>query len=106
MSCAPAQIGNHEAVNLTGFIRRSRRRHCRRRQRGAAGLRGQRRLRLDQGLAFRARPALARLCASEALAGYLGPEYPRLYAVCKTEEPEAFERHIGAREYAWYLQPE
>ncbi len=39
-------------------------------------------------------------------ADYLGPEYPRLYAACKTEELEAFERHIGAREYAWDLQPE
>ena len=60
----------------------------------------------DEDLPFRPRPALARLVESEVLAEYLGPEYPRLYAACKTEELEAFERHIGAREYAWYLQPE
>ncbi|MCH7796613.1 MAG: glutamine synthetase, partial [Proteobacteria bacterium] len=60
----------------------------------------------DEDLPFRVRPALARLIESEVLADYLGPEYPRLYAACKTEELEAFERHIGAREYAWYLQPE
>ncbi|MCH7795655.1 MAG: glutamine synthetase [Proteobacteria bacterium] len=60
----------------------------------------------DEDLPFRPRPALARLVESEVLADYLGPEYPRLYAACKTEELEAFERHIGAREYAWYLQPE
>ena len=47
--------------------------HCRRRQRGAAGLPGQRRLRL-RGVPFRPRPALERLCASEVLADYLGPE--------------------------------
>ena len=60
----------------------------------------------DEDLPFRPRPALARLVESEVLADYLGPEYPRLYAACKTEELKAFERHIGAREYAWYLQPE
>ena len=60
----------------------------------------------DEELPFRPRPALERLCASETLADYLGPEYPRLYAACKSEELEAFEHHIGAREYAWYLQPD
>ena len=60
----------------------------------------------DQDLPFRPRPALARLVESEVLTDYLGPEYPRLYAACKTKELEAFERHIGTREYDWYLQPE
>ncbi len=60
----------------------------------------------DEELPFRPRPALARLVESEVLADYLGTEYPRLYAACKTEELKAFERHISAREYAWYLQPD
>ena len=60
----------------------------------------------DQGLPFRPRPALERLCASEVLVDYLGTGYPRRYAACKTEELEAFENRIGAREHAWYLQPE
>ncbi len=58
----------------------------------------------NAGFAFDA--ALARLVESEVLAEYLGPEYPRLYAACETEELDAFERHIGTRGYAWYLQPE
>jgi len=60
----------------------------------------------DEDLPFRPRPALARLVESEVLAGYFGREYPGLYAACKTAELDAFENHIGAREYAWYLQPE
>ncbi len=60
----------------------------------------------DEDLPFRPRPALARLLASEVLADYLGPTYPRLYAACKTAELDAFESHIDAREYAWYLQPD
>lgn len=52
------------------------------------------------------RPALARRVESEVLADDLGPEYPRLYAARKTKVLEAFERHIGAREYAYYPQPE
>jgi glutamine synthetase len=60
----------------------------------------------DEALPFRLRPALARLLAARVLADYLGAEYPRLYAACKGAELDAFERHIGAREYAWYLQPD
>ena len=40
------------------------------------------------------------------LAEYFGSAYPPLYAACKTAELDTFENHIGAREYAWYLQPE
>ncbi len=60
----------------------------------------------DEGLPFRPRPALARLLESEVLAEYFGADYPGLYAACKSAELDAFETHIGAREYAWYLQPE
>ena len=38
------------------------------------------------------------------LLDYLGTGYLHRYAAGKTEELEAFENHIGAREYAWYLQ--
>ena len=60
----------------------------------------------DEDLPFRPRPALARLVESEVLADYFGREYPGLYAACKTAELDAFENHIDAREYAWYLQPD
>ena len=60
----------------------------------------------DTDLPFRLRPALARLRESEVLADYFGAEYPGLYAACKSAELDAFENHIDAREYAWYLQPE
>ena len=61
---------------------------------------------VDEDLPFRPRRALERLLESEVLADYFGPEYPRVYAACKMRELDAFESHIGAREYAWYLQPE
>jgi glutamine synthetase len=60
----------------------------------------------DDDLPFRPRPALARLLESKILAGYFGAEYPGLYAACKNAELDAFENHIDAREYAWYLQPD
>jgi glutamine synthetase len=60
----------------------------------------------DEDLPFRPRPALARLRESEVLAGYFGADYPGLYAACKSAELDAFENHIDAREYAWYLQPD
>jgi len=60
----------------------------------------------DADLPFRLRPALARLLESEVLAEYFGAEYPSLYAACKSAELDAFENHIDAREYAWYLQPD
>jgi len=60
----------------------------------------------DEDLPFRPRPALERLLESEVLADYFGGAYPGLYAACKLAELDAFENHIDAREYAWYLQPE
>ena len=60
----------------------------------------------DKDLPFRPRPALARLLESEVLEDYFGADYPGLYAACKSAELDAFENHIGAREYAWYLQPD
>ncbi len=60
----------------------------------------------DEDLPFRPRRALARMLDSDVLADYFGAEYLRIYAACKSEELDAFEAHIGAREYAWYLQPE
>ncbi len=60
----------------------------------------------DEDLPFRPRRALERMLASEVLAGYFGADYLRAYAACKTAELDTFEDHIGAREYAWYLQGE
>jgi glutamine synthetase len=60
----------------------------------------------DPDLPFRPRRALERMLESETLATYFGADYMRTYAACKTAEYDKFERHVGAREYAWYLQPE
>ena len=60
----------------------------------------------DPDLPFRPRRALESMLASETLATYFGGDYLRTYAACKTAEYDKFERHIGAHEYAWYLQPE
>jgi glutamine synthetase len=43
---------------------------------------------------------------SRTLATYFGADYLNTYAACKTAEYDKFERHISAREFAWYLQPE
>ncbi|MFQ5773921.1 MAG: glutamine synthetase family protein [Kiloniellaceae bacterium] len=60
----------------------------------------------DEDLPFRPRRALERLERSQVLADYFGAEYLRAYVACKTAELDAFEDHIGAREYEWYLQAE
>lgn len=60
----------------------------------------------DEGLPFRPRRALETLADSRVLADYFGADYIEAYAACKTAELDAFDEHISAHEYAWYLQPE
>jgi glutamine synthetase len=60
----------------------------------------------DPELPLRPRRALERMLESQSLAAYFGADYLRTYAACKFAEYDKFERHIGAREFAWYLQPE
>lgn len=47
--------------------------------------------------------ALAALEQGQILPDYLGQEYCQMYLICKTEEMEAFQRHISNLEYEWYL---
>lgn len=40
---------------------------------------------------------------SQVLMDYLGDDFCRVFSACKKEEREAFNRHISALEYRWYL---
>ena len=57
----------------------------------------------DPGIPRRWEVALARMQGSAVLRDYLGADYVELYCATKRAEQEAFERHIGPREYQWYL---
>lgn len=58
----------------------------------------------DAALPMRPRRALELLMASKVLPGYLGADYPTLYAACKEAEYDEFDWLISPQEYDWYLQ--
>ena len=43
------------------------------------------------------------MAESSLLPAYLGADYPRTYAACKSKELESFEAQIAPIEYSWYL---
>lgn len=57
----------------------------------------------DPSLPDNWKEALAALEQGKILPDYLGKEYCKMYIACKTEEMEAFQRHISGLEYEWYL---
>lgn len=58
---------------------------------------------LDEALPFTMWDALARLEAAAILPGYLGADYPKVYATVKRAEFDAFMGEAFGREFEWYL---
>lgn len=55
-------------------------------------------------LPHRPAEALSRLAEGELLCEYISQQYIDLYALCKREELQRFERHVTALETEWMLK--
>jgi glutamine synthetase len=57
----------------------------------------------DPELPLDIRSALAATRASKVLGDFMGKDFVELYCYHRAAETDAFENHIAAREYDWYL---
>ena len=57
----------------------------------------------DESLPLSMSPALAATLDSSALRQTMGDQFIELYCRHRAAETAAFENHISAREYDWYL---